>query len=167
MAINKPEKPVIEKQPWLQNDNLPFLDIENKRLRCQIDSYRFLLSQLVGKHYNTFVYPNFSDIVVWRTGMYMDFHKDDGNEGPMKHAFAPRKYSMIAYLNDNYVSGETVVRFEDGSEYTNVPKKGSVFFFKANEECLHKVNAISKGTRYTYAIWFATNAFECECVDSH
>lgn len=153
--------------PWLNQDNIPFSSIRNKRLRAVVDGYRFLLTQLVCQQYNTFVYPHFSDFVIWRKGMEMEFHKDDGYEGMEQNIFRCRKYSMVVYLNDNYVGGETVIQLDGLPDYVSKPKTGSVVIFKANDQCVHRVNRVEEGTRYTMANWFATDIDDVEVVDKY
>lgn len=162
------EKPLIKTvtagYPWNNNDNISFANIADKNVRAVVDSYRFLFTQMVGNHYNKIVYPHFSDLVVWRKGMSMPFHKDDGYQN--REYFSARKYSMVAYLNDNYSGGETVIKYED-KEFVSKPKKGSIVFFKSNEECLHCVNEVLQGTRYTLATWFTEDVGLCDVLDRY
>ena len=162
------EKPLIKTvtvgYPWNNNDNISFASIADKNVRAIVDSYRFLFTQMVGNHYDKIVYPHFCDLVVWRKGMSMPFHKDDGYAN--KEYFSARKYSMVAYLNDNYIGGETIIKYED-KEYVSIPKKGSIVFFKSNEECLHCVNRIESGIRYTLANWFTEDLNSCDVLDKY
>lgn len=159
------DKIITEGMPWHNSDSIPFVSIKDQKLRGLVDSYRFLLTQLVHDTFDDIVYPHFSDIVVWRKNMEMDFHKDNGYEGEDQNVFRMRKYSMVLYLNDNYLGGETVIRQENKPDYVSVPKQGSVVIFKSNDECIHGVNKIIKGTRYTLATWFADDVQHCESID--
>jgi predicted 2-oxoglutarate/Fe(II)-dependent dioxygenase YbiX len=161
------EKPFIRltisgELPWNNSDSIKYIDIQDKAVRGLVEKYRFLLTQIAGNHYNNILYPHFSDLVLWRNGMKMSFHKDDGYQN--WEYFKARKYSSVAYLNDNYVGGETVIKYEN-KEYVSKPKKGSVVFFKSNEECLHCVNEIYSGTRYIFANWFTLDINSCEVYD--
>ena len=69
---------------------------------------------------------------------------------------------MVCYLNDDYSGGETVIKQEVGGNYISTPKQGSVVIFKSNEDCVHSVNKITYGTRYTMPIWFTDNIDHCE-----
>jgi hypothetical protein len=153
--------------PWQNNDSFDFLRVKDKEVRAEIDLYRFTLTQLVSKKYDQIVYPHFSDLVVWRKGVKMDFHKDDGYEGPNENVFRMRKYSTILYLNDDYLGGETVIHQANKPDYISTPKQGSVVIFKSNDECEHGVNEILEGTRYTIASWFSLDINDCEVVDKY
>ena len=156
-----------ENLPWFNNDTMAFVSINDENIKKTIDTYRFLFTQLVFDHYKQFVYPHFTDIVIWREGMKMDFHKDNGYEGMNENQFKVRKYSMVAYLNDDYVGGETVIKLDGQSNYVSVPKQGSVVIFKSNEECIHGVNKVTQGTRVTLPSWFATDIESCETMQGY
>jgi len=150
--------------PWLNNDNIPFVNIKDVEIKKLIDGYRFLLTQLVFDHYKQIVFPHFTDLVLWREGMKMSFHKDNGYEGKNEEQFRPRTYSMVVYLNHDYEGGETIIKINNTSEYISTPKQGSIVIFKSNEECIHGVNEVTEGTRITLPIWFATEIKECETM---
>lgn len=161
------DKSIEGKLPWKNNDTLAFVKIENNEIKKLIDIYRFLHTQLVFFHCKNIVFPHFYDLVVWREGMKMNFHKDDGYEGEEEDKFRVRKYSMITYLNDDYVGGETVIKLAGKPDYISVPKQGSVVIFKSNEECIHGVNEIKSGTRVTLASWFTNDINHCETMHGY
>ncbi len=150
--------------PWFNSDTIPFVDVRDDNLKKIIDTYRFLFTQLVLDHYKQFVYPHFTDIVVWRKGMKMDFHRDNGYDGDHENQFRVRTYSMVAYLNDDYLGGETVVKLDGQPDYISTPKQGSVVIFKSNHECIHGVNKVVEGTRVTMPTWFSTGVESCETM---
>jgi hypothetical protein len=161
------DKKITEGLPWHNSDNVAFVLLKNKEIKKIVDGYRFLLTQLVYEHYKTIVYPHFTDLVIWRPGTKMGFHKDDGYEGEDQNQFRVRKFSMITYLNDDYIGGETVIKLKDSDDYVSVPKQGSVVIFKSNDECIHGVNEVTKGTRFTLATWFATDIKDCELSEGY
>mgnify|MGYP003641320843 FL=1 len=55
---------------------------------------------------------------------------------------------MSLILNDDYEGGE----FETWSSGKKKFKKGSMIFFPS--WVLHKVNPVTKGTRYSLVVWF-------------
>ena len=158
------DKPRQGDLPWQNNDSIAFVTIQDPEIKKIIDAYRFLFTQLVFDHYKQFVYPHFSDLVLWREGMEMDFHKDDGYEGPAEEQFKVRTYSMVVYLNDDYKGGETVIKLDGKPDYVSTPKRGSVVIFKSNEECVHGVSKVTEGTRVTLPSWFATDMTSCETM---
>lgn len=151
--------------PWQNNDNITFVNIKDIEIKKLIDAYRYLFTQLVFQHYNEIVYPTFSDLVVWREGMKMAYHKDNGYEGRSQDVFRMRKYSMVAYLNHDFEGGETVIKLLDGSEYISIPKQGSVVIFKSNEECMHCVQEVTEGTRITLPTWFTSDIKHVETMN--
>lgn len=150
--------------PWLNSDNIPFVKVQDEEIKKLIDSYRFLFTQLTFFHFRQIVYPHFSDLVLWRPGMKMAFHKDNGYEGRSEDQFRMRHYSMVAYLNHDYKGGETVIKIKDRPDYVSVPKQGSVVIFKSNEECIHGVNEVTDGIRVTLPTWFATDIKHTETI---
>jgi len=150
--------------PWQNNDNIPFLKIQDLEIKKLIDGYRYIFTQLVFDHYNQIVFPHFSDLVLWREGMKMDFHKDNGYEGRSEDQFRMRHYSMVAYLNHDYEGGETVIKIDGKPDYISKPKQGSVVIFKSNEECIHGVDEVTEGTRITLPTWFTTELKHCETM---
>jgi len=151
--------------PWQNNDNIPFVKIQNFEIKKLIDSYRFLFTQLVYNHYKQIVYPHFTDLVLWREGMKMAFHKDNGYEGKSEDQFRMRHYSMVVYLNSDYEGGETVIKVDGKPDYISKPKTGSIVIFKSNEECIHGVNEVTEGTRITLPLWFTTDIKYCETME--
>jgi len=77
-------------------------------------------------------------IVKWPQGSFMDPHKDPQND----------VFAAIVYLNDDYVGGETGIE-----NMTIKPEVGKLVIF-SNNQLMHWVNKIEKGTRYTLAMWF-------------
>tara|TARA_R100001143_G_scaffold8422_1_gene10516 strand:- start:111 stop:587 length:477 start_codon:yes stop_codon:yes gene_type:complete len=70
-------------------------------------------------------------------------------QGQGEHVdFDYHPYSTIIYLNDDFEGGETVV-----GEKTISPKKYKLIGFEGNK-ITHKVNNITKGTRYTIPCWY-------------
>lgn len=151
--------------PWHNNETIGMVRLEDKEIQKIIDCHRFIMTQLVFEKYGVYAYPHFSDLVMWRKGMHMGKHKDDGYDGPSQEQFRPRKFSSIIYLNDNYTGGETVIEQPGKEDYISVPKKGSMVIFKSNDECIHGVNEVLEGTRFTLATWFSTDIQYCETVN--
>jgi hypothetical protein len=141
-------------EPWNQGDSLHWSSIQNEYLFAKVESFRELCNYLVSVCSGLHTYPFYADIVVWRENSYMIKHVDDGSKTPENKNnmhFSPRKYSLVAYLNDNFTGGETYIESQNNT-YISYPKKGSIVIFKSNLE--HGVNKITSGTRVTFPMWF-------------
>ena len=147
------EKMICDGMPWHNNDTIQYSDVDNSDIKFLLDSQRFVISQLVYDQFKEIVFPHFTDLVVWRKSMSMDIHKDNGYD-ESDADISTRKYSAVLYLNDNYSGGETFIKRQDKEDYISIPKQGSLLIFKSNEECLHGVNQVTDGTRYTLASWY-------------
>ena len=87
------------------------------------------------------------EIVQWKPGTFMRPHKDNQDI-----------CSAVVYLNDDYLGGETVIRFNDskGQELTVEPKQGRMIVFSNGTDTgyYHWVNKIKDSNRYTLSFWF-------------
>ena len=137
-------------EPWHENQNINYNNIDDINIKKLINSYRFLTTQFIFYAFNQPSLPTFTDIVFWQEGRYMNFHVDDGY-GEVENLFT-RVFSSILYINDDFEGGETVVK--GSPDYISKPKKGSIVFFKSDESCLHGVNKVLKGNRITVGSWF-------------
>lgn len=156
----KPETKQITdgKMPWDEGDTTGYVQTQGS-IRDAIKEHKYKINTIISETFGQITYPHFSDLVLWRAGRKMDWHKDDGYgtfEKPEDNHFAPRKFSCVCYLNDNYTGGETLIRQGD-THYTSVPKKGSIVFFTSDDRCKHKVNQVTEGNRLTLAIWYTTD----------
>ena len=144
--------------PWHENDDLNFRDYKDINLKNKVDIYRHLLTQLVCISFQDIVFPHLTNTVLWREGKHMGIHKDNGRDDiEFEKQFKPRKYSCVAYMNDDYDGGETFIKQLGMNDYVSTPKTGSILLFKSNEECYHGVNKIKSGNRVTLALWFTDN----------
>ena len=147
--------------PWSDNDTISWNRIEDLEIKNIISNIKIQITDIVSQHYGVEVFPNFTDLVLWRSGRYMGFHKDNGyTDDDGLHV---RKFSTVLYLNDNFTGGETVIVNEDGSNYISHPKIGSLLMFVSDDRCIHKVNKIISGSRTTLATWFAIDKTYEEC----
>lgn len=143
------------RMPWEDSDDLPFSKIQDVSVKRTVESLRFRLSQLVYKVTNSFVYPNYTDLVLWRPGRSMNEHKDNGYSDDSN--LRPRVWTCVTYLNDDYKGGVTFIKNERGEYYSSVPKLGRTVIFASDDRCPHGVTPVEQGNRYTLSIWFATN----------
>jgi predicted 2-oxoglutarate/Fe(II)-dependent dioxygenase YbiX len=67
---------------------------------------------------------------------------------------APRHLSIIINLNDNYKGGDLIFTDQKEKEIKRLELgKGSVVFFPSNFMYPHKIEPITKGTRYSIVAW--------------
>lgn len=145
----------IKKMPWEEGDTTSYSRINEQTIKNLIKKYKEKINDIVSECFGVKTYPHFSDLVLWRTGRQMWWHKDNGYEWD-KDTMKPREFSCVCYLNDNYSGGETLIKSKDDI-YTSIPKKGSVVCFTSDERCEHRVTEVTSGNRLTLAIWFTTN----------
>ena len=144
-----------EKMPWNEGDTISYDRIKNKEIKDKIKECKNLISDLISSTFKEKTYPHFSDLVLWREGKKMGWHKDSGYVSGGE-TFEPRTYTCVAYLNDDYYGGETIIK-ENKKEYVSIPQKGSIIFFTSDERCEHMVSEVKSGIRITLAMWYTTN----------
>ena len=132
-------------------------EIDDDNIRSIIESIHYRVCSICAK-FDTeeVVYPEFSNLVYWGTGMELGAHADnfwiDNPEKP--HYSCHRDYSAVIYLNNNYVGGET---FFVKNGYEVEPKIGKLILFTSGKEHVHGVKQVTSGSRYTMALWFTKN----------
>lgn len=135
------------------NRTIPYNQIQNPFIKQLVNGFRFDITSKSRELFQECLYPDYTDLVYWPTGLKMDVHADsvwlDGT--PAK--FPYRYCAGVCYLNDNYDGGETYFpNFNQESK----PKKGKVVLFPSSLEYQHGVKKII-GERYTMPIWFSKN----------
>ena len=94
-----------------------------------------------GRKFSDKSYVNHIDFVKWPAGEKQNTHKD----------LPIYSSTSIIYLNDNFTGGETRV-----GDMNIKPKTGKIVSF-TGQEYDHEVYEITKGTRYTLAVWYGTD----------
>jgi predicted 2-oxoglutarate/Fe(II)-dependent dioxygenase YbiX len=84
---------------------------------------------------------DWAQIVFWSKGSFQNLHFDNASK--------ITTLSSICYLNDDFKGGQTY--FEDNTIFS--PKIGRILFFDG-KHYHHGVKKITKGERYTLAIWY-------------
>lgn len=99
-------------------------------------------AQIAGAVFQREMEPDYSDLVLWPTGMEMVGHVDCN--APFNH----RVVSAVAYLSDDFEGGQT---FLEG--YDDVtPKTGRLAMYQSIT--VHGLRPITRGDRHTLAMWF-------------
>jgi hypothetical protein len=148
------------RMPWEDSDDLPFASVQDPEVKRLLETIRFRASQIVCQATKTFVYPNYTDLVLWRPGRSMHEHKDNGYTDDSN--LRPRVWTSVCYLNDDYRGGVTFVKNERGEYYSSVPKQGRMVLFASDDRCTHGVTPVELNNRFTLSIWFATNPLALE-----
>jgi hypothetical protein len=132
-------------------------DSEKKyQIKQFLNIVRFFAQNVIHNKTGQLHIPDNTELTKWKTGKEMSIHSDnswpDGNQ--LNHPTSFRTWSGIFYINDNYEGGEIEFPVKD---FTYKPESNSLVVFPSTHEYLHGVKKITKGTRYTVAIWFTQN----------
>lgn len=127
------------------------------------DVYPFFerVSQKVGEFYSTDIEwwetPSFK---IYPTGGHFSLHSDSilGPDGK-RFKFNDRDYTIIIFLNDDYVGGELV--FPDLKVEVK-PVTGRLVCFPPDLRFMHKVNTVTEGTRYQLLTWMTARGTKRE-----
>jgi len=152
LSLHKPLEIDKQKVPWAEGDSFSWFDIPDKKLKKSIYQSKCIATQLISECFKKTVYPQFTDIVLWRTGRRMIRHLDNGFR--THETFKHRIISSVIYINDDYTGGETFIATEHGYDYISKPRAGSMICFLSNEQNKHGVNEITSGNRITLPIWY-------------
>ena len=88
----------------------------------------------------------------WETGAFAGVHID--NHGPRNRddMYGVVNYTALIYLNDDYEGGEI---YFPNLNFEYKPKRGDAISFPCDlEDSAHGVKEVTKGNRYTIAIWY-------------
>ena len=140
------------------NRTIPYSVINDNKIKQIVNAYKYDVTFLARKLFNKSLYPDYTDLVYWPSGLSMDVHADavwlDGTPA----RFPYRYCAGVCYLNDDYEGGET---FFPNFNIEIKPKIGKLVLFPANLEYQHGVKEV-KGERYTMPIWFSKNSENLE-----
>ncbi len=96
----------------------------------------------------------------YEVGDYFDWHTDTSyNFDDTFEKIKNRTYSIVIQLNDEYDGGDFLYEDTNTKEINVLKKqKGSIFLF--NSSIKHKVDEITKGTRYSLVAWLKLKQIE-------
>jgi predicted 2-oxoglutarate/Fe(II)-dependent dioxygenase YbiX len=87
------------------------------------------------------------DLLKYGVGGKYEIHTDHYTD-------SPRHLSIIINLNDNYEGGDLIFTDQKNKEIKRFKlSKGSIVFFPSNFMYPHKIESITKGTRYSIVSW--------------
>lgn len=96
----------------------------------------------------------------YQIGDYFDWHIDTIYDSDnITEKVKNRTYSIVIQLNDDYEGGDFLYEDTNTKEVKVLKKqKGSIFLF--NSSIKHKVDKITKGTRYSLVAWLKLKQIE-------
>jgi len=117
-----------------------------------VQSIFYQIANNYSKNYPSFHFERISqlDLLKYETNQYKvgyDFHEDFGNKANERHI------SISLNLNDSFEGGEFVFSLNDNSLEQYVQGTGDAIVFPSNFIFPHRVNKITKGTRYALIGW--------------
>lgn len=177
---NNNNNPIINQDavPWdpANGNVLYYRNISDRKLLDIINEHKAELAAAIGAIYNEKIYPHLTTIVLWKPGQSMGRHVDNGAKTEQENGLKMRKYTSVAYINDDFEGGETFIRSDgktepdfrlsydymfpnhDFEDYISKPEKGSVIFFGGDDMNAHGVTKLLTGTRVILSVWFTTDS---------
>lgn len=158
-SFNGAQKFVNKTFPWLQCRSLPF-GHEDEDVVKIISSFRFDATIAARDFFEKTLYPEYSDLVIWKNGEEMAVHADsyemDGTPRDTRGSSSDWRFGGgVLYLNDDYAGGET---YFPKYNIQVRPEVGKLSLFMADWNHMHGVRKVSQGkepvARYTMPIWF-------------
>jgi len=131
----------------------------------------------IEKEFQEKVYPHITTLVLWKPGQSMPRHVDNGvgHDAQQRENLKMRKYTSVAYVNDDFIGGLTYVRNDGKTEpdfrsdrslsfpndkfvdYLSKPKQGTSIIFLGDDTNAHGVSRLETGNRVILSSWFATD----------
>ncbi len=134
--------------PFFSYRQISYAGVDSPRVRKIMDRVRHRIASILsdGLHGDV-VYPEYTDLVLWREGQHMNIHRDD-----LPPHFEHRLYSSILYLTSCH--GGATVFPTAGIEVP--PEVGRMIAFPSS--LLHGVRPVVSGRRHTLASWYTGDA---------
>lgn len=135
-------------EPFFSHRQINYARVDSLRVRKIMDGARRRIAGLLsdGLHGGT-LYPEYTDLVLWREGQHMNVHRDD-----LPPHFEHRLYSSIVYLTS--CRGGSTIFPTVGIEVP--PQAGRMIAYPSSLP--HGVRPVVSGKRYTLASWYTGDA---------
>lgn len=135
-------------EPFFSYRQISYAGVDSPRVRKIMDRARRRIAGILsdGLHGDA-VYPEYTDLVLWREGQHMNVHRDD-----LPPHFGHRLYSSILYLTSCH--GGATVFPTAGIEVP--PEAGRMIAFPSSLP--HGVRPVVSGRRHTLASWYTGDA---------
>ena len=131
-------------EPFFSHRQINYAKADSPRVRKIMDRARRRIAEILsdGLEGGT-VYPEYTDLVLWREGQHMNVHRDD-----LPPNFEHRLYSSIVYLTS--CRGGATVFPTAGIEVP--PEAGRMIAYPSSLP--HGVRPVVSGKRHTLASWY-------------
>ena len=136
-------KPNVE--PFFNEREIDLASVDDEKIAEIMREASADVAGIISDEYGIEVYPEYTDLVLWRKGMDMNVHKDNDHTH-----FHHRTFSAVLYLTTS-AGGATT--FPTISEFVD-PKAGTLVYYPSSLP--HGVNTVSDNKRRTLAMWFTT-----------
>lgn len=146
---------------WFKTDDhwterfIHFGDIKDPLVKSVVETIVYRMGEEVAKTRSQSVKPETVQLVRWIPGdsLYPP-HADGENTDGTPHPYSNRAYTGMVYLNDDFEGGQ--IYFPE-HEYAPEITKSLFVHFTGGIQDLHGVTEITKGNRYTIAVFFEKN----------
>ncbi len=132
-------------EPFFSYRQISYASVDQGRVKEIMDEARKRIAALLCArlHGGDALYPEYTDLVLWREGQSMNVHRDD-----LPPHFEHRLYSSILYLTE--CEGGSTVFPGPGIEVP--PDVGRMIAYPSSMP--HGVRPIASGKRHTLASWY-------------
>jgi len=121
--------------------NLFYFNIIKKEIERFFINYRGKFPKMVSNKINQI------DLLKYNVSQNYKTHTDQFSN-------SPRHLSVILNLNDDYEGGDLIFTDQKEKEIKKIKLgKGTIIFFPSNFMYPHKIETITKGTRYSIVAW--------------
>ena len=136
-------------EPFFSYRQIDYARVDDPRVKTIMDDARRRIAALVGGrlHAGGALYPEYTDLVLWREGQSMGAHRDD-----LPPHFEHRLYASILYLTE--CEGGATMFPELGIEVP--PEAGRMIAYPASVP--HGVRPVGAGRRHVLASWYTADA---------
>ena len=136
-------------EPFFSYRQIDYAGVDDRRVKAIMDEARHRIAALLGGalHAGGALYPEYTDLVLWREGQSMNVHRDD-----LPPHFEHRLYSSVVYLTE--CEGGATVFPGPGIEVP--PQAGRMIAYPASMP--HGVRPVGAGKRHTLASWYTGDA---------
>ena len=132
-------------EPFFSYRQISYSRVDHRHVKEIMDGARRRIARILRDrlHGGDAVYPEYTDLVLWREGQRMNVHKDN-----LPPHFEHRLYSSILYLTE--CRGGATMFPELGIEVP--PEAGRMIAYPSST--LHGVRPVVAGKRHTLASWY-------------